>query len=80
MNKNPYISTILDYSKVLIYKGFFMWNKSKNVDFTRFLKPESACNSCKTLIVYTLNNEQKDIHYDYYERLTRINCYSIKRY
>jgi len=41
-----------------------MWNKSKNVDFTRFLKPESACISCKTLIVYTLNNEQKDIHYD----------------
>jgi len=63
MNKNPYISTILDYSKVLIYKGFFMWNKSKNLDFTRFLMPLFACNSCKTLIVYTDNNNKR-IHYE----------------
>ena len=27
-----------------------------------------------------INNNNKDIHYDYYERPTRINCYSIKRY
>jgi len=50
MNKNLYISTILDYSKVLIYKGFFMWNKSKNLDFTRFLVPLFACNLYKNLI------------------------------
>jgi len=57
-----------------------MWNKSKNLDFTRFLELESACNSCKSLIVYTLNNEQKDIHYDYYEKPTRLDNYSIARY
>ena len=50
MNKNPYISTILDYSKVLIYKGFFMWNKSKNLDFTRFFMSLFACNLYKNLI------------------------------
>ena len=60
MNKNPYISTILDYSKVLIYKGFFMWNKSKNLDFTRFLVPLFACNLLKTLILYTVyDNKNK---------------------
>jgi hypothetical protein len=60
MNKNPYISTILNYSKVLIYKGFFMWNKSKNLDFTRVLVPLFACNSLKTLILYTVyDNKNK---------------------
>ena len=60
MNKNPYISTILNNSKVLIYKGFFMWNKSKNLDFTRVLVPLFACNSLKTLILYTVyDNKNK---------------------
>ena len=65
MNKNPYISTILDYSKVLIYKGLFMWNKSKNLDFTRFLVPLFACNPLKTLIIYTVyDNKNKGKHYE----------------
>ncbi len=65
MNKNPCISTFLDAFKVLIYKGFFIWNKSKNLDFTRFLVPLFACNSLKTLIIYTVyDNKNKGKHYE----------------
>jgi len=42
-----------------------MWNKSKNLDFTRFLMPLYACNLLKTLIIYTVyDNKNKRIHYD----------------
>jgi hypothetical protein len=56
---------LLDASKVLIYKGFFMPESLKNLDFTRFLVPLFACNLLKTLILYTVyDNKNKGKHYE----------------